>query len=187
MRFAWAIFLGGLIGAGAVQAQFLLLPDAAPPRQVSPKPVSKIPKIQREAATHGNFPRRMKREEIEALFFTEAPIEATGLGRASFRVTFYKNGTAERLDHQSGETEQGKWRFLGDGYCSKWGKAHEGCYTVVKDGNVYKVVLGTRAVAFWSAPAAGESGEKKQEPALQPIEQLPAENPDLENQQGQKR
>jgi hypothetical protein len=151
-KFALLIIFAWLSGLHPTQAQFQLLPRAP---QAAPRPAAKTPKIEREAATHGNFPRRMKHDEIEALFFTGQDIEATGSGRASFRVTFFKNGQAERLDHKTSETEQGSWRFLGDGYCSKWAKAYEGCYTIVKDGEIYKVVRGTRAVAFWTPPAEG--------------------------------
>lgn len=150
MRFGLMVAIALFAGMPLAQAQFQLLPEHVAPA----RPPVKIPKPEREAATQGNFPRRMKREEIETLFFTGRDIEATGSGRASFRVTFFKNGQAERFDHKTGDIEQGSWRFLGDGYCSKWARSYEGCYTVVKDGDIYKIVRGTRAVAFWTPPAA---------------------------------
>jgi hypothetical protein len=168
MRFGLMVAIAWLAGMPPAQAQVQLLPQPA----ASARPTVKTTKPEREAATHGNFPRRMKREEIEALFFTGRDIEATGSGRASFRVTFFKNGQAERLDHKTGDFKQGSWRFLGDGYCSNWARSYEGCYTVVKDGDVYKIVRGTRAVAFWTPPAEGAAireplAQKQDLPELQ--------------------
>lgn len=154
MRFALIVMAVWILGISPVSAQWQLLPPVSPP-----KPTAKLPKPEREAATHGNFPRRMKREEIEALFFTGQPVEASGLGRASFQVTFFKDGTAERLNHVNNERKKGKWQFLGDGYCSKWEGSGEGCYTVVKDGDIYKIVRGTRAISFWSAPGTAKPPE----------------------------
>ncbi len=164
MRFAVTVMAVWLAGMSLAQAQFQLLPG----NPASPHAAAKTPKPEREPATRGNFPRRMKHEEIEPLFFNNRDFEAAGLGRASFRVTFFRNGVAERLDHKSNVVEQGSWRFLGDGYCSKWGSAYEGCYTIVKDGDTYKVVRGTRAVAFWTPPAA-DAAERE----------LPAKKEDL--------
>jgi hypothetical protein len=166
MRLVLTVMAAWLMGMPIAQAQFQLLPGSPAPAR--PAPAAKTAKPEHEPATRGNFPRRMKREEIEALFFTGEPVEATGLGRASFRVTFLKDGMAERLNHKDGTTERGKWRFLGDGYCSKWGKSHEGCYTIVKDGDTYKVVRGTRAVAFWSPP-----GTEKKLPSPAVLKQEP--------------
>ncbi len=158
MKRGWAILLLSIVaGTPSARAQIQLVPSWQP----MAKPIQKAPKAAREASTRGNFPRRMKREDVEALFFNGNPVEAAGLGRASFRVTFFKNGEAARLDNKSGETKRGTWRWLGDGYCSKWEKAHESCYTIVKDGEVYKIVRGTRAVAFWSTPEAGKNVKAK--------------------------
>jgi hypothetical protein len=172
MRFGLMVAIALNAGLYSAQAQIQLLPEAVSPA----RPTVKTPKPDRIAATQGNFPRRMKREEIEPLFFNSRDIEATGSGRASFRVTFFKTGQAERFDHKTNATEQGSWRFLGDGYCSKWAKAYEGCYTIVKDGEIYKIVRGTRAVAFWTPPAEGAA-----------VREPPAQKQDLPEPQTSKK
>lgn len=169
MVFAWLVMALFLFSAPAAQAQFSILPSNPQPAPV--KPVIKAPREPREAATKGNFPRRLKKEEIEALFMIGQPFEARGLGaKINFTVTLFPNGTAKRIDRNDNKEQAGKWRWLGDGYCSTWAGSREGCFTVVKDGDIFKVVRFTRAVAFWKLPV----GVKAEKPiALPPAAPLP--------------
>lgn len=140
----------GFLQISAATAQVQLLPGSSAPRVEQRLPPQNI--AAPVPAQNSNFPRRLKQSEMQALFFNGLPIEARGLGRDTFTVTFFPNGKAQRVDAASKEKVQGKWYFLHDAYCSKWEKKPESCFTIVKDGDLYKVVRGTRAIAFWTAP-----------------------------------
>src|SRR6185312_5193715 len=86
-----------------------------------------------------NFPHRLAQAEIQERFFSGQPIEARNSGGALFKVVFSPGGQAQRLNIKKDTTQTGKWRFLGDGYCSRWEGEHEICYTVVQDKEIIKV------------------------------------------------
>ena len=145
MRFACLGFML-LFGVSEVHAQIQLIP----PSTLS-APVKKPPRAFKEPDTKGDFPHRLAQKDLQVLFFNGQPIEARGLGGVEFQVTYFSNGQAERLSRKSNEKVKGKWRLQGDGYCSHWEGESEICYTIVQDGDIYKVVRGTRSVAIWSA------------------------------------
>jgi hypothetical protein len=109
---------------------------AAPPAEAEP------------AAT--NFPRRLDQRALRDRFFDGRPINARALGGALFVITFHVDGRMERVDAR-GQATNGRWRFQGDAYCSRWeGNRTETCHTVVQEGEVVRVVRNTRAVATWA-------------------------------------
>ncbi len=95
------------------------------------------------------FPRRLDQREIRTRFFDGQPVNARGLGGATFVVRFHADGRMERTA-PNGQVTNGRWRMLGDGYCSRWEGSAEQCYTVVQDGATVRVVRGTRGVATWT-------------------------------------
>lgn len=99
----------------------------------------------------GSFPRRLPQAEIRSRFFNGTPITSRGRGSPLlYTLVFSKDGVIERTDHK-GDKVAGKWKFVGDAYCSRWdGEKKDTCYTVVEDGEIIKVVFFTRAVATWS-------------------------------------
>jgi hypothetical protein len=108
------------------------------------------PEEQQAAAPTTNFPRRLDQRTIRTRFFNGQPMNARALGGALFTVTFFPDGRLQRTNAQS-EVTNGRWRFQGDAYCSRWdGSRTETCHTVVEDGSVIKVVRNTRAVATWA-------------------------------------
>jgi hypothetical protein len=99
-----------------------------------------------------NFPRRLDPREIRTRFFDGNEINARGLGGASFVLRFHADGKMER-SAPNGQVTNGRWRMLGEGYCSRWEGSAEQCFTVVQEGGTVRVVRGTRAVATWTRPA----------------------------------
>jgi hypothetical protein len=98
-----------------------------------------------------NFPRRLPPPEIRTRFFDGNAINARGLGNSIFTLRFHADGKMERTA-PNGQVTNGRWRMLGEGYCSRWEGSAEQCFTVVQEGGTVKVVRGTRAVATWSRP-----------------------------------
>lgn len=134
------------------------VPRAQPPKserkKSAKKPAETTETASTEAAapvTTGNFPRRLPQLEIKTRFFNGEPITSRGRGSANlFTLIFTKDGTIQRTDAK-GDKVLGRWKFLGDAYCSRWtGEKKDTCYTVVEDGEIIKVVFFTRAVATWS-------------------------------------
>lgn len=103
-----------------------------------------------EAATNSSFARRLEPRAIRERFFDGQPFNVRAIGGQIFRMTFHPDGRIERTDTQ-GQTVNGRWRFLGDTYCSRWdGNPAESCHTVVEEASVVRVVRNTRAVAVWA-------------------------------------
>lgn len=105
---------------------------------------------QQAAAPATNFPRRLDQRTIRTRFFDGQPLNARALGGALFTVTFFPDGRLQRTSAR-GEVTNGRWRFQGDAYCSRWdGNRTETCHTVVEEGTTIRVVRNTRAVATWA-------------------------------------
>ena len=168
-----------LIAVAAIspsRAQIMFLPDERVVPEKRPAPVIKkriiAPVVTASAqpvaaSARDIFPRRLRQDELKTLFFTGKSINAHGLDRDTFKITFKTDGGLVRVGKDGQDTQNGKWRFAGDAYCSKWEGRQELCFTVVKDGETYKVVYGTRAVAFWSAPGSVPASAAASAPASQ--------------------
>jgi hypothetical protein len=72
-----------------------------------------------ETAAPSNFPRRLDQRTIRGRFFNGQPINARALGGGLFTLVFHEDGRMERTS-PNGEVRTGRWRFLGDAYCSRW-------------------------------------------------------------------
>lgn len=126
-------------------------PEARPPAQRLPPPSGTATM---EPQTRGNFPRRLDQRTIRARFMDGQPIASRTLGGQVYMLTFHQDGRLERVSPQ-GETSNGRWRFVGDAYCSRWdGNRTETCHTIVEEGQTVRVVRNTRAVATWTRPGA---------------------------------
>jgi hypothetical protein len=125
------------------------------------------------------FPRRLDQRTIRTRFFDGQPINARALGGGLFTLVFHEDGRMERTA-ANGQVTTGRWRFVGDAYCSRWDStapaapattpppptprqrgqrgqgqpaqrsAPETCHTVVQEGTTIRVVRNTRAVATWA-------------------------------------
>ena len=135
-------------------------PTPTPSQNASPRRTNRKPAEQAalnkaeeppQPATPSNFPRRLPQSELRNRFFDGEPIISRGRGSAALiTLVFSKEGVVERTNAK-GEKVIGRWKFLGDSYCSRWhGEKKDTCYTVVQDGEVTKVVFFTRAIATWS-------------------------------------
>jgi hypothetical protein len=100
-----------------------------------------------------HFPKRIDNEDLRDRFFDGTPITSRAVGGREYTVIFHRNGKAERLDRKNNTTIAGKWRLKGEGYCSRWEKGREDCFTAVQDGGIIKIVRNTRAVAIWTREA----------------------------------
>ncbi len=163
MRHLAVLTLIALAASSPLRAQIMFLPDERVVPTQKPAPVFKkraiAPVVTASAQPVSTpardiFPRRLRQDELKTLFFNGKSIDAHGLDRDAFKITFKTDGGLVRIGKDGKDTQNGKWRFAGDAYCSKWDGRAELCFTVVKDNDTYKVVYGTRAIAFWSAPAS---------------------------------
>lgn len=109
---------------------------------------------EQQPVANPNFPRRLQQADLRSRFFDGRPINARALGGGLFTMVFHPDGRMERTA-ANGQTTNGRWRFLGDAYCSRWeGNSAEVCHTVVQEGQTVRVVRNTRAVATWSRDGA---------------------------------
>ena len=90
-------------------------------------------------------------EEIRATFATGAPFYATTPAGASYAIVLNSDGTASRTPKGSKVTTiAGTWHLSNDGYCSKWGKSPESCYTIEKGIGQYNILDSSgRTIAYW--------------------------------------
>jgi hypothetical protein len=80
--------------------------------------------------------------EIQIIFGQGKPFTAKSTtGGKILTFTFNMDGTARQSPKGASAATAiiGKWRVDSKGYCSKWGKNAEHCYTVEKNGSHYDV------------------------------------------------
>lgn len=148
-------------------AQMILAPQTPPgassPGVLTPvtpeKPKARIKRANKDtdqkqkiesSLTNDAFPKRIENVDLRDRFFDGQPIKSRAVGGREYTVVFHKNGKAERFDPKTNTTTPGTWRLKGEGYCSRWNKGREDCFTAVQDSGVIKIVRNTRAVAIWS-------------------------------------
>lgn len=68
--------------------------------------------------------------DVQTAFGTGASFTESVVGGTSYVVVFGTDGTAKRTPMGSKTAESGTWRAAAPGYCAKWGKIAEQCYTV---------------------------------------------------------
>ncbi len=163
------VLVWATMGTLPVAAQMLLTPQTAPSASMPLAPLQPAkPKIKRAykaedqkkqietALQNDQFPKRIDSEDFRDRFFDGKPVYSRALGGGEYTLTFYpktareKTGRAERIERKSGKVTTGTWRLKGEGYCSRWNKGAEDCFTAVQDGGIVKIVRNTRAIAVWS-------------------------------------
>ena len=78
--------------------------------------------------------------QIKATFGTGAPFRSTTPAGVAFTLVLKPDGTASRAPKGSTAATMGTWRVDNTGYCSKWGKNAENCYTIQVNANKYAVL-----------------------------------------------
>jgi hypothetical protein len=90
-------------------------------------------------------------DEIKTLFATGKAFSASTPGGRTVAMTLSPDGKAVAVPKGEKKGNKGKWRLSDTGYCTKWGRSPERCYTVQKRGDGYDVLgpSGT-VVAHWT-------------------------------------
>jgi hypothetical protein len=78
-------------------------------------------------------------DDIKTTFGTGLPFSAATPGGQIVMMTLKPDGTAQAAPKGKKKVNKGKWRLSDTGYCTKWGKSAEHCYTVQKNGAGYDV------------------------------------------------
>jgi hypothetical protein len=89
-------------------------------------------------------------EQIKSTFGTGQPFSSISPSGAAYTLVLNVDGSASRTPKGSKAAVTGTWRVASDGYCSKWGKNPENCYTIQKGAKAYTVLdSGGKIVARW--------------------------------------
>src|SRR4051812_6162022 len=79
--------------------------------------------------------------DIKATFGTGNAFTSTDAGSGGkYTIVLKPDGHATRAVQGKTNVTPGTWRINDTGYCSKWGKAAEHCYTVQKTASAYDVL-----------------------------------------------
>ena len=93
-------------------------------------------------------------QQIKATFGTGAPFRSTSPAGVVNTLVLKADGTASRAPKGSTAATTGTWRLSDTGYCSKWGKNAENCYTIQVNANKYAVLDAKGKLAANWTPAA---------------------------------
>jgi hypothetical protein len=89
--------------------------------------------------------------EIKSTFATGKPFSASSLGGKVFAMTFNLDGSALAVPKGGKKGQSGTWHASDKGYCTKWGKSPEHCYTVAKNGKRFDVLDASgKLTAHWT-------------------------------------
>ena len=88
--------------------------------------------------------------DIKTTFGTGTPFTGTNVGGGTYTIVLKADGHATRTAQGKANATTGTWHVNDTGYCSKWGKATEHCYTIQKTATAYDVVdSASKVVAHW--------------------------------------
>jgi hypothetical protein len=89
--------------------------------------------------------------DIQSTFGTRVAFTASNVGGKTYTMVLRADGTATRTVKGSKTAEIGTWRASDAGYCSKWGKGSEHCYSIAKNGARYDVLnSANKIIAHWT-------------------------------------
>jgi hypothetical protein len=92
-------------------------------------------------------------KEIKTVFATGKPFNGVTVpGKMTYTLTLNADGSSLLTLLKGDKTStKGTWRVSDTGYCSKWAKSTEHCYTVQKAGKEYDVLnASTKVIAHWT-------------------------------------
>ena len=96
------------------------------------------------------LPRILEPAAIKKIFGTGYPFLSISESQQTFEMVFNKDGIAQSRERGQKNKTRGTWRLSKIGYCTRWGKNAERCFTVRKAGAFYEVRSSSgKIVAYW--------------------------------------